>query len=48
LIYEQILFGEKPDRIYMVDEDNPKQFSEYKFDKKRGYEFGKFFILKLY
>lgn len=46
LVYEQILFGEKPERMYMLDEHNPKPFIE--FDEKRGFEFGKFEFVLLF
>ena len=44
MVYEQILFGEKPERIYEMDSDNPKQFFRYKFDDRHKYEFGKFYL----
>ena len=46
LVYEQILFGEKPDSLYSVDEGNPRPFYEYIYEgeKREPFDFGKSLI----
>jgi len=43
LVYEQILFGERPD-IYTVDPTNPKSFHTYDLEGNISNEFCKFLI----
>ena len=42
LVYEQILFGEKPDSLYSMDEGNPKPTYRYHYDdENRQFNFCK-------
>ena len=43
LVYEQILFGERPD-MYNTDPNNPKAFGKYDLEGNISNEFGKFLI----